>query len=180
MSGLFPSQGVVQLLAYTYGFIATCSATGFIHPKLRRPQARSVRDAINSWWPPALIGGAAVAGGRYVAIPVFIALSAWALWEFLRLLPDEDRPRQTVVLAYVGVLVHYGAMVLDHPELSSGVALTLWIVAVIPLARAMRHGPAGLLTGMARVGFGLLISAFALGHVAQGPRASCCCSSSRS
>lgn len=164
---MFPSPGVVSLLAYTYGFIATCSATGFIHPKLRRPQARPVREAINSWWPPALIGGAAVAGGRFVAIPVFLSLSAWALWEFLRLLPDEDRPNQTVVLAYLGVLVHYGAMVLDHPELSSGVALSFWIVAVIPLARAMRHGPAGLLTSVGRVGFGLLLTTFALGHVAR-------------
>lgn len=167
MNGLVPSPGVVRLLAYTYGFIATCSATGFIHPKLRRPQGRPVREAINSWWPSALIGGTAVVGGPSVALPVFLGLSAWALWEFLRLLPDEDRPTQTVVLAFLGVLVHYGALVLGSPELSGDLVLALWIVGVIPLARAMRHGPAGLLTSVGRVGFGLLITTFALGHVAR-------------
>lgn len=167
MNGLFPSTGVAQLLTYTYGFIATCSATGFIHPKLRRPEGRPVRDAINSWWPSSLVGGAAVVGGRFVAIPVFLGLSAWALWEFLRLLSEEDRPRQTVVLAFLGVLVHYAALALDNPELSGGLPLMLWIVAVIPLARAMRQGTAGLLTSVGRVGFGLLITTFALGHVAR-------------
>lgn len=162
MNGVTPAPGVIRLLLYVYGFIATCSAIGFLHPKLRRPEARSVRQAINSWWPPALIGGAAVTLGRYYAVAIFLVVSAWALREFLRLLPESDRPRDTVVLSFAAVPLHYGAMAFDRD-----VVLAFWIFAVIPLVRALRHGPAGLLTGVGRIAFGLLLTAFALGHVAR-------------
>lgn len=160
MSPATPPAGVIRLLLYVYGFIATCSAIGFLHPKLRRPESRAIRQAINSWWPPALIGGAAVACGRYVAVAIFLVVSAWALREFLRLLPEGDRPRDTIVLAYAAVPLHYATF-------DQGVVLAFWIFAVIPLVRAMRHGPAGLLTGVGRIAFGLLLTSFALGHVAR-------------
>lgn len=154
-------------MLYVYAFIATCSATGFLHPKLRKPESRPIRQAVNSWWPPALLGGAAVVFGRIAAIPIFLLLSAWALREFLRLLPEVDRPRDSVLLAYTAVPLHFGSMAMSHPDLSHGLVLAFWCFAVIPLVRAMRHGPRDLLTGSARIAFGLLLTVYALGHVAR-------------
>lgn len=162
-----PSPGIVRFLQYVYGFIAFCSAVGFLHPKLRRPESLAIRQAINSWWPPALFGGLAIVLGGHAGVALFLVVSLWALREYLRLLPVEERPRDMVALAVAITVLHSAAIALNHPLVSPDVVLVFCCVAVLPLARAWRHGPPGLLTASGRLTFGLLLCAFALGHVAR-------------
>lgn len=161
------SPRLVQLVSTVYAFIATCSLVGFVHPKLRRPEARSVRQAINSWWPPALLGGASILLGPIAAIPLFVAVSAWGLAEYLRFLPEDDRLAGMVPLAYATVLLHFAALASGRVALAEGGVLLFGVFVLLPLARALRHGPSGLVAGAARVGFGVVLTAFTLGHVAR-------------
>lgn len=162
-----PVPVLVKLMLYVYAFIAICSAIGFLHPKLRRPESRAIRQAINSWWPPALIGGMSVIFGWVIAVPTFVVVSTWALAEFMNLLPDEHRPRQVVIFAFLGVFLHYGGLLADRAELPSGALLAFWSLSAVPLAWMKHRGPEGLLSGVGRLMFGLLITVFALGHIAQ-------------
>ena len=164
----FPlAPAVLRVAAIVYAVMAFCSAVGFTHPKLRRPGGRSIRQAINSWWPPAILTGIAAALGPIAALPLFAGVSAWALSEYLRMLPEGDRPAGTTALAFMAVPVHYAAIASGRPDLASGSLLSFWAFLLMPLARALRHGPAGLVAGAARVGFGIVLSVFAIGYVAR-------------
>lgn len=167
VSRLALSQPLPRLLVEVYGFIAVCSAFTLLHPALRRPERRAVRQAVNSWWPPALLSGAAVLLGAAAAVPLFAAMSAWALTELLRVLPAADRPRGTTALAYGAVPVHYVALLSGDADLAGGTALFAWLFLAMPLARALRHGPDGVLGGAARVGLAAALTVFALGFVAR-------------
>lgn len=159
------SPRLVRLVLEVYAFIAFFSVLSFVHPKLRRPEARAVRQAINSWWPPALLGGASVILGPVAAIPLFLGVASWALVEYLRLLPAEDRPRGIVPLALAGAPLHFAAVASGHVALAEGGVLLFGIFVVLPLYRAFRHGPAGMVAGASRVGFGVVLAIFPLGHV---------------
>ena len=98
---------------------------------------------------------------------LFLVVSLWALREFLRFLPAEERPKDTVVLAVVATVLHYGAIALNLETVSPDLVLVFFCFAVIPLVRARLHGPAGVLTASGRIAFGLLVCTFALGHVAR-------------
>ncbi|MFO0628861.1 MAG: phosphatidate cytidylyltransferase [Polyangiales bacterium] len=167
VSRLALSQPLPRLLVEVYGFIATCSVFTLVHPTLRRPDKRSVRQAVNSWWPPALLSGAAVLLGAVVAVPLFAVVSAWTLTELLRVLPATDRPRGTTTLAYAAVPVHYVAILSGDPDLAGGASLFAWLFLAMPLARALRHGPDGVVAGAARVGLAAVLTVFALGFVAR-------------
>lgn len=169
LSSLAPplSPLLVRLLIRVYAAIAFFSILSFVHPKLRRPEGRAVRQAINSWWPPALASGAALLLGPVGAIPVFLGVAAWALVEYLRLLPEEDRPRGMVPLALAGAPLHFAALASGHVALAEGGVLLFGVFVVLPLYRAFRHGPAGMVAGAARIGFGVVLTVFTLGHVAR-------------
>lgn len=157
---------VVRVVAYVCGFIGTCSAISFLHPRLRRPEAKSIRQAINSWWPPALASSAAVLCGAPVAIPLFAVVSAWTLHEYLGLLPAEDRHPATDAVARAAVPIHYLALAFGNSSLFFG-ALLLWIGAVLPLTHAFVRGPTGLLGAVPRLQFGVVLTVLALSHVAR-------------
>lgn len=82
------APAIVPLVAAIYSFMAVCSTVGFVHPKLRRPEAQNIRNAINSWWPPALVASAAALLGPWVGLGIFTIVGAWALSEYLRMLPE--------------------------------------------------------------------------------------------
>jgi hypothetical protein len=68
--------GVLGVVLSVYAFIATCSAVTLLHPRLRRPEARNIRQAVNTWWAPALVCGPTVLIGAPAGIGLFAALSA--------------------------------------------------------------------------------------------------------
>ncbi len=154
-----PLQSVVGAV---FAYVGSVSAIGFVHPKLRRPEGRRMRQAINSWWPTAIVCSVAAVGGIGVGLAVFMGLSAWALVEYLRLLSAENRPTFVSVLALAGVPLHYAALLSGHSELNGGTVLLAWAFLIMPLARAFVRGPNGFIDGSARVGFGLVLTVFAL------------------
>jgi len=161
------SPRLLQLVLTVYAVIAVFSVLSFVHPRLRRPEGRAVRHAINSWWPPALIGGAAVLLGPAVAVLIFLAVSTWALAEYLRFLPATDRTPEVVALALLLGPLHFAALAAGQVALAEGGVLLFGGFVVLPLLRALRHGPAGLVAGAARVGLGVVLTVFSLGHVAR-------------
>lgn len=161
-----PPAPLLKVVLYVYGFIALCSAVSVLHPALRKPERRPVRQAINSWWFPALVGGLAVCVGGAVALLIFGVVSAWALSEFLKLLPEDARRPEIEALAYTAVLVHYADIALYGAAPHDGLLL-FWIFAILPLAHAALYGPTGILGGIGALGLGLLLTTFSLGHVAR-------------
>jgi phosphatidate cytidylyltransferase len=159
-------SSLLRVVAGVYGFIGTCSAVSFLHPRLRRPEARPIRQAINSWWAPALACGPASLLGAPVAIPLFAVVSAWTLHEYLGLLPAEDRHPATDAVARASVPIHYITLALGDPSLFFAVLL-LWIGAVLPLTHAFVRGPSGMLSAVPRLQFGVLLTVLALSHVAR-------------
>jgi phosphatidate cytidylyltransferase len=156
---------VVRLVVYVYGFIALCSAFGFIHPKLRSPAGRPIRQAINSWWPPALVGGAAVLGRSWLGVAVFGVVSLWALYEFLRLLPPDKRNGLVEFLAYLTVPVHYGFLISGVTPFA--VPAAAWISGVLPLAWIFTGGPDGALRRLPLIQWGIALTVVALSYVAR-------------
>jgi phosphatidate cytidylyltransferase len=157
---------MVRVAASIYSFIGACSAISFLHPRLRRPEARPIRQAINTWWAPALACGPAALFGAPAAVPLFAVVSAWTLHEYLGLLPAEDRHPVTDAVAYASVPIHYLTLALGKPSLFFGVLL-LWIGAVLPLTHAFVRGPPRMLGAVPRLQFGVLLTVLALSHVAR-------------
>jgi phosphatidate cytidylyltransferase len=160
------NPGMVRVVLSVCGFIGACSAISFLHPRLRRPEARPIRQAINSWWAPALTCCPASLFGAPVAIPLFAVVSAWTLHEYLGLLPAQDRHPATDAVVRASVPIHYVTLALGNPTLFFGVLL-FWIGAVLPLTHAFVRGPTGMLGAVPRLQFGVLLTVLGLSHVAR-------------
>jgi phosphatidate cytidylyltransferase len=158
----FEDTPLLPVVGAVFAYIGSVSAVGFVHPKLRRPEARRMRQAINSWWPTALVATVATLGGTNIGIAVFAILSAWAMVEYLRLLPADDRPAYVSALALACVPLHYAALKSGRPELVGGAVVLTWGFVAMPLVRALVRGSDGFVAGSARVGFGLALTVFAL------------------
>jgi phosphatidate cytidylyltransferase len=152
-----------RLLIYIYTFIALCSAFGFVHPKLRGPAGKRFRQAINSWWPPAIAGGITVAAPSWVGVIIVAVVSVWTLREYFGMLP-ADRGNSTVkFLAYFAVPLHYCLLLAGTPSPEIGTAI--WIFAVLPLVWILASGPRGVLSGLPRLQWGLVLTVVAIGYV---------------
>jgi phosphatidate cytidylyltransferase len=156
---------VLRLMVWVYAFIGASSVVALTHPRLRGASGTKVRQAILSWWPVSLVGGAASALGPWVAVPILAAVSAATLREFLALLPREDRHPTLDALAYVSVPLHYAALLSGSPGLIYG-GIVAWGALALPIARMALRGPEGFLAASARLLFGLLLTVLALSHVA--------------
>ena len=163
-AGFVFDSRMIRVVGSVYGFIGVCSAVSFLHPRLRRPEARTTRQAINSWWAPALACGPAALFGPSVAIPLFAVVSAWTLHEYLGLLPAGDRHPATDAVVYASVPIHYLTLALGNPSLFFGVVL-FWIGVVLPMTHAFVRGPTGMLGAVPRLQFGVLLTVLALSHV---------------
>lgn len=155
---------ILRVLLWVYGFIAFCSVICYVHPRLRRPQARAVRLAVTSWWPSALLVGLAVCGGLPAAWLLFAALSAAMLRELLRMVPPAERHPGLAMLAYAAVPLHYGAVLLGGDRLFFG-AFLMYGFAVLPLVAAAGWGPDLVWSAVPRVQLGLVLTVLLPSHV---------------
>lgn len=156
---------VGRLVTYILGLLGFCSAVTFLHPRLRRPESRAIRQAVNSWWPTALLGCAVALCGVWLAVPLFAALSAWTLREYLRMLPDTDQHPFLHALAYAAIPLHYAALCSGRPLLFFGVVL-LWTFGVLPLAAGAHRGPEVYLHTVPRLQLGVILTVLSLSHCA--------------
>lgn len=157
-----------RLVFWVAAFIGCCSLVAFAHPGLRGPAKLPVRQAIHSWWPPALFGFGVVLGGFHVgaivAVCLFAVVSAWTLREYLRLLPDDEAPGIVNGFCFATVPVAAVALVVVGDVAALAVAL-VWIFGLLPMVWLRFSGPAGTLGGLPRRQFGLVLTVVALGHV---------------
>jgi len=149
-------HAVVRLLLFVYGFMALCSAVGFFLP-------RNVRQAINSWWPPALLGGVVVTAPTWVGVFVFTLVSIWTLYEYERLAPADPPNSFIRTLVYCAAPLHY--FLLGATASPFALGLAVWIFVVLPLAWVFSIGPRQILTGLPRLQWGMVLTIAALSHV---------------
>jgi phosphatidate cytidylyltransferase len=154
---------LIHVIIYLYGFMAACSAFSFLYPGLRKPEGRAVREAINSWWPPALVAGAAVTAGGWAGVALFAGVSCWALSEYLRILPGRPRNRVIEILLYLSVPLHYGMLATDAVPFAAAIAA--WIFVVLPLAWLYIAGTRGTLTDLPRIQWGIVLTVVAISHI---------------
>jgi phosphatidate cytidylyltransferase len=153
------------LLANIYGFIAVCSAVGFLHPSLRGPRGTPIRQAINSWWPPALLGGVATFFGGVAGVALFVGVSAWTLQEYVRILPVAGRNRTAELAAFAIVPLHYASLVFGiAPFGALALAATF---GVLPLVWMLSRGYEGALSDLPRLQWGVVLTVVALSYVAR-------------
>ncbi len=153
------------LLANIYGFIALCSAIGFLHPYLRGPRGMPIRQAINSWWPPALLGGVATFFGGLVGVALFAGVSAWTLQEYVRILPASGRNRAAEFSSFAIVVLHYASLVFDLAPF--GVIALGATFAGLPLVWMLSRGHQGALSELPRLQWGVVLTVVALSYVAR-------------
>jgi phosphatidate cytidylyltransferase len=147
-----------------FAYVGSVSAIGFAHPKLRRPENRRMRQAINSWWPTAIVCSLAAVGGRTIGLILFMGLSAWSLVEYLRLLPRDNRPTFIAVMAMACVPLQYLPLLAGRADIANGTIVLLFAFLAMPLVRALVRGPNGFIDGSARVGFGVALTVIALSY----------------
>jgi len=156
---------VFRLLIYVYSFIGLCSACGALHPRLRAPAGKPIRRAINSWWPATIAGGIAVTAPVWIGVILIAAVSIWTFHEYLGMLPADGRNSTVKVLAYFAVPLHYSLLWTGSPYLAAVTAA--WIFGVLPLVWIFTSGPGGVITGLPRLQWGLVLTVVAIGYVAR-------------
>lgn len=141
------------------------SAFGYIHPRLRGPRGKPIRDAINSWWPPTLVLSGIGISNIWIGTIVLAAISLWMLHEFLRLLPGGTRNRFVEILAYLTVPLHYGLMLTG--VMPFGVITAIWIFGILPLAWVFSAGTEGALVQLPATQFGIVLTVLAFSHISR-------------
>src|SRR6478609_7023027 len=95
-----PSLPNVIGFATVLAVVSVASLVAVLHPKLRKPERRSTRMAILSWWPIIGFWTLPCAFGPTVALVCTALVSAAALREYVHMLPAEDRHPTLDVLTY--------------------------------------------------------------------------------
>jgi phosphatidate cytidylyltransferase len=164
LPGVCAPPGLLRVMVAVSAFMGCCSAAAFLVPALRRPEARNVRMAIHSWWPPALTGAFLVLAPPLASTLGFACLSAWTLGEFLRL--SEGRARGVMAAAMASVPVFYAAQWwgADGTPLR---ALLMWTFGVLPLVHLYTGGALGTLSRLASLQMGVMLCVGALGQLAR-------------
>jgi phosphatidate cytidylyltransferase len=96
---------------------------------------------------------------------IVAAVSVWTLHEYLGMLRADGRNAKVETLAYFVVPLHYGLLWTGTPFLETGTAA--WIFAVLPLAWIFTSGSRGVLGGLPRLQWGLVLTVMAIGYVAR-------------
>jgi phosphatidate cytidylyltransferase len=157
-----PATGVVWVSAGVLSTVSVGSLIAVLHPSLQGDARRPVRQAITSWWPPAVLACVTCALGPWVSYAVFAGVAAWVLLEYRRMMPIEDRP--LVLLGLAAIPAVHLAFLLGHgPAAETGLLFLLFLV--IPLVRGLWGRPAGMVAGAGRAGLGIALSAWSLGHL---------------
>jgi phosphatidate cytidylyltransferase len=139
-----------------YAFMALSSAVGFAFSK-------PIRQAINSWWPPALVAGAVVVSGAWVGIVVFAVISLWALYEYHRMLDPDVRNKRIELLVYCSAPLHYFLLITTRVPFATGLAA--WTFGILPLAWLFFVGTRGALSDIPKFQWGIVLTTAALSHV---------------
>jgi phosphatidate cytidylyltransferase len=101
----------------------------------------------------------------WIGMILIAAVSVWTLREYLQMLPADGRNPTVEALAYFAVPLHYGLLWLGSPFVGAGTAA--WIFGVLPLVWIFTSGPTGMLTGLPRLQWGLVLTIVAIGYVAR-------------
>lgn len=93
-------------MAVVWAFVSLCTVVGYLHPSLRRPEKRAVRQAITSWWPVTIAAVLATLCGTAASVFFCAAIGVLLAREALNLLdlaPQQHRHAVVVVGALVAL-----------------------------------------------------------------------------
>lgn len=148
--------GIGAVLASATGIVG---ALRVLAPKLAD---RELWLRIRSWWLMVAVFAIAVSFGATSSI-VFTALaSAFAFREFVSIVPFRGSDRPAILLGYLVIPIHYGAIALG------GSPFVVPVVAFFAITTFMvlRGETRGFLRAVAMLQLGLVWTVYALGHLA--------------
>lgn len=148
--------GIGAVLASATGIVG---ALRVLAPKLAD---RELWLRIRSWWLMVAVFAIAVSLGATSSV-VFTALaSAFAFREFVSVVPFRPSDRPAILLGYLVIPIHYGAIALG----ASPFVVPVVAFAAITTFMVLRGDTRGFLHAVAMLQLGLVWTVYALGHLA--------------
>jgi phosphatidate cytidylyltransferase len=158
-----------------FGFVLTLLLVGTLAalalPRLQPGKWADLGPRMRSWWIIALLlGGALVAGWQAFTI-LFALISFLALKEFLTLAPTRKEDRLVVLLAYLSIIVNYGAIFADKVLFEDGyqiylVVAPVYMFLITAAAMAWIGRTDGYLATIGIVHWGVIVCVYNIGYAA--------------
>ncbi|MCO6458188.1 MAG: phosphatidate cytidylyltransferase [Pirellulaceae bacterium] len=130
----------------------------------RPEEARGRLGSLIVWWTILLLLAVAAVTGRAGVVLIVTLTSGWALWEYLGLTGGANRV-QTRWLALACLVPQAVWIYLDWYQVFA-VFLPLCVLAGVPGCLVLAGRTRGFLGEVTQVGWGLLLTGYALGHAA--------------
>lgn len=152
-------------LAGVFVLLVAGTLAAAVAPRLRPGTWGDLGPRMKSWWVIcALVGGALLAGWQaFTILAAFV--SYLALKEFLTLSPTRRQDRPVVLLAYLSILVSYGAIWADA-YLSFLVIVPIYVFLASAVLMTFIGRTQGFLATIGIIHWGVIVCVYNLGHIA--------------
>lgn len=161
MSGAFwPVMGLIYALLGLASLVP-----GQLQRRHPEGDFQELRQRIRVWWGIVLLCTIAL-GSHSVVTIAFVALLSWiALGEYLRLIGTRTADRRVIIWAYLAIPVQYYWILVDWYGMFI-IFVPVYVFLLLPVAMVLKGDTQGYLRAIGTLQWGLMITVFALGHVA--------------
>ncbi len=118
-----------------------------------------------SWWYILSLVTIVTLGPRIVSISALAALSLFSFREYLRLVGVRDCDRGSIRWAFGGIIAQYLFVFSDQYDIFV-VLIPIYAFLIIPARQVLTGVTQGYLSSVSKIHWGLMQTAFSLGHVA--------------
>ena len=144
--------------------LATLVAEGVPRLRARAPNAELVAR-VRAWWVMAGLFALAVFAGKNVTITFLAFVSYLGLKEYLSLVPQRGGDRRVLLWAYLAIPMQYLWVYLGSYGMFI-ILVPVYAFLLLPLRLLLTGATANFLRASATLHWGLMLTVFALGHLA--------------
>lgn len=156
LAGVF----VVLIVATVVAVILQRALSGEKHAAL----IDNLKARVFAWWPMTLIMGGVLALGEGVTIVLFVALSVFALREFIKAAPDLPHSRWSMIWLFLVILpIHYLA-IWQHWYGFYAIFIPVYAFLFLPTRNALTGRTDAFLRHTATTQWALMVSVYCLSH----------------
>lgn len=160
----FADDVVWRTMLIVWAFVLACSIVGYVHPTLRAPSGKSVRQAITTWWPVTITAAAGCLCGRAASVVVLSAVGVLIGREALLLLTPAGPPRRL----HLGIVVAAAVGGTIAALTSTSILVVAVVVCLsVPVLQLRHHGHAGFARTVPAVVWAALLAGVLWSFVAQ-------------